>query len=653
MASIRERYGASGITYQVTWRDGQGKQCARTTGSKREAAKIKKQAESLTSLMQRGANPDLYSRDSRITGDRTRPSRPHQNREGRPTVAGYAERFLATWRLSDSGRACYRLIIRKYLVPSFPGAMMDVTTADVRAFWRYLEGENKSGDMIRKVRSCGSSMWQLAMDDDKSGVTDNPWLHAGKIKPVVKKAKPTMTVRDYELVRDNISPHYRLIVVTLAETGLRWGEAMRLQPSDIIGQMLHVRQSKSGKPRSLKISAELADELRGALPFRSTRGSRVIYQVFRRNAWDPTVLGMNGHEGIPFTPHSLRHAHASWLLATSPRPRVTCTRCQPPGTRRLQRSSRRSASSGYAADAHRSFGSQYAVPVTSTSSLIASLVSSLAWPVAVVILAGLIFRRQVGAIFSELAKKMKDLTKVKAPGTEFSFADNLISARTDLQALTFSTNFLSASTHSAWQALARESADRPLVSVEELLLDSGDSGAPLEVSDDDPLIEIPKGHSITSDDSIIVDRPYKARTLRWPLVASLEIGHEKPLGHLADQAEASPVETVRSAWLAVETSIRLLARILGMGTDASHDGNFYGFAASVLTNAKLAGAATPDIGTQLSLIQKLWDNKSQVLNGNQRISKLEAFDYATTAEQTAAVIRRAARSLTPTGAVPE
>jgi hypothetical protein len=74
--------GASGITYQVTWRDGQSKQCARTTGSK-------------------------------------------------PTVAGYAERFLATWRLSDSGRACYRLIIRKYLVPRFPSAMMDVTTADL------------------------------------------------------------------------------------------------------------------------------------------------------------------------------------------------------------------------------------------------------------------------------------------------------------------------------------------------------------------------------------------------------------------------------------------------------------------------------------------------------------------------------------------
>jgi hypothetical protein len=72
-------------------------------------------------------------------------------------------------------------------VPRFPGAMMNVTTADLRAFWRYLEGENKSGDMIRKVRSCGSSMWQLAMDDDESGVTDNPWLHEGKIKPVVKK----------------------------------------------------------------------------------------------------------------------------------------------------------------------------------------------------------------------------------------------------------------------------------------------------------------------------------------------------------------------------------------------------------------------------------------------------------------------------------
>jgi hypothetical protein len=87
MASISERHGASGVTYQVTWRDGQGKQCARTTGSKREAAKIKKQAESFTRIMESGGSTDFYSRESYIKGDRTRPIRPQQNREaGQPSL---------------------------------------------------------------------------------------------------------------------------------------------------------------------------------------------------------------------------------------------------------------------------------------------------------------------------------------------------------------------------------------------------------------------------------------------------------------------------------------------------------------------------------------------------------------------------------------
>lgn len=46
MASIRERHGRSGkISYTVTWRDADGRQCGEAVGSKREALKIKQSAE--------------------------------------------------------------------------------------------------------------------------------------------------------------------------------------------------------------------------------------------------------------------------------------------------------------------------------------------------------------------------------------------------------------------------------------------------------------------------------------------------------------------------------------------------------------------------------------------------------------------------------
>jgi hypothetical protein len=69
----------------------------------------------------------MFSADSYITGDRRPMRRPHQERHGRVTIESYAEHFLATWRLSDSGRAFYRLIIANYLAPAFPGPMAGVT----------------------------------------------------------------------------------------------------------------------------------------------------------------------------------------------------------------------------------------------------------------------------------------------------------------------------------------------------------------------------------------------------------------------------------------------------------------------------------------------------------------------------------------------
>ena len=52
----------------------------------------------------------------------------------------------------------------------------------MRTFFRKLE-DNKSGALIRKVRSCASSMWELATEEtDTTGVLVNPWV-GHRVKP--------------------------------------------------------------------------------------------------------------------------------------------------------------------------------------------------------------------------------------------------------------------------------------------------------------------------------------------------------------------------------------------------------------------------------------------------------------------------------------
>jgi integrase len=282
MSSIRTRIGAGGKeTHTVQWRSG-GVQHGKTFTSIVEARKLK-------ARLDRGQEPDIVVVAPVLKSG---------------TIAAYAPAWLASKQLSDSGRRFYRLALNKYLIPAFPGAMDKITAAMVRNWFRELE-TTKSGALIRKIRSVASSMWQDAIEEGL--VTSNPW-RGQKIKQHVAKAKGIMSPETYKLLLKVIDPGYRLLVKTLGETGLRWGEAMRLVPSDIIGNVLHVRKSKNGRPRQVVITPELADALRVELPFRTKNRRPIAYTDFRKWHWLPAM------EGTGYTVHDLRHAHASWLL---------------------------------------------------------------------------------------------------------------------------------------------------------------------------------------------------------------------------------------------------------------------------------------------------------------------------------------------------
>jgi integrase len=124
---------------------------------------------------------------------------------------------------------------------------------------------------------------------------------------------------------------YQALIGLLAATGMRIGEALRLQDSDVDrdGRVITIRESKFGKSRELPLSSSTVDALaayarqrnrsqprpRARTFFVSTVGTAVIYSDFGATFRD-LVRSSGIGQGFPARPriHDLRHSFAVHTL---------------------------------------------------------------------------------------------------------------------------------------------------------------------------------------------------------------------------------------------------------------------------------------------------------------------------------------------------
>ncbi len=316
MASIRTRTGSTGkVSYTVTWRDASGKQCGETVGSKREAEKIKLRAEQHGKAdghegVVRGTHRAAGFHGGRYTGIQPvkREPRLRDGRTGAVYISGYLETFLSQHGYRGRSAETARSHIEVHLVPAFASTpMRDITKDDTTSFIRRLEGTSMTAGTVSRIHGTASAMWTDAIE--AGIVTGNPWLGTRvKKQHVRRRPENRMQPHHFAAIMDAIGPDYRLMVRTLGETGLRFGEAERLQPGDIVITQVkgetacYVRvlesKSKAGQ-RSVRISRELADDLRAALPFTAPHvsskpvesGCSRLYRSFKKQ-FDKTVAWM-------------------------------------------------------------------------------------------------------------------------------------------------------------------------------------------------------------------------------------------------------------------------------------------------------------------------------------------------------------------------
>lgn len=150
--------------------------------------------------------------------------------------------------------------------------------------------------------------------------------------------KRILTHEEFARLAGVVHPHYRPLVLFLAGTGCRWGEAVALQVGDLhLDQpTVHFRRALKWSPdnartvgptktrksnRTIVLPAELVPLLlalvdgraTGAPVFTAPKGGPVHHRTFWSDIWLPacTRAGLSPRPRI----HDLRHSHASWLLA--------------------------------------------------------------------------------------------------------------------------------------------------------------------------------------------------------------------------------------------------------------------------------------------------------------------------------------------------
>lgn len=311
MASIKRRELASGaVRWDVRYRPpGDHRERMKSFVTEREAKSFRAQVEN---EIDRGVHVDP--------------------RRQEVTVADWCDEWLkGKTNLAPKTRDRYEGILSAQIRPQWARVKLKALKHSQVQTW--LAGLDLAPASVRKVHRVFSQAMAYAVKDGRLGV--NP--AAGVSLPrVVTVEKLFLTHEQVHELADRCGDDYRLMVLFLAYTGLRWGEmaALRVKRVDFMRKRATVAESvtpikgvmtfgptKGHERREVPIPRHLVDDLvalvAGKTPddlvFVGGRGAPMRSQTFQRAALTGAAKTMGI---VGFTPHMLRHTAASLAIAS-------------------------------------------------------------------------------------------------------------------------------------------------------------------------------------------------------------------------------------------------------------------------------------------------------------------------------------------------
>jgi integrase len=285
-------------------------------------------------------------------------------RDGRTTVAQWAEAWLPSIDVGPLSEKEYRLRLRNHILPEWGKVAIGDLSPTAITTWEKGLRQRQSKNYADGIVSVFRTMMEDAVTERLRG--DNPVAtrksgRRGRYKPKPKDEKVLATPRQALLIAQNALELRGLnecaLVLASAYTGLRIGELAGVHRDNLelhnsaIGARLHsVQQSqyvdgafteignKYDSGRGLIIPPFLADLLQQLMDsrpesewvFTAPKGGRLLRSGdWYADTWHPSVCGLAprgvvrgakarsgarpvlGVEGL--TPHGLRHSHKVWL----------------------------------------------------------------------------------------------------------------------------------------------------------------------------------------------------------------------------------------------------------------------------------------------------------------------------------------------------
>jgi len=314
-----DRVGSKGKTYhlkryKIAYRDSRGEVTSRTFPTKTEAAA---ELEKIHTNTRAGSPPPDVSKSKLTLGD-------------------VWEHLVKTWRKKPSTRASYESRWNTHIKPAFGKRRIgSLRRSEIEVFLTELE-ERTSLETRRKVQAVLHKLLAVAVRAE--WIAANPADHIEMPGASVKRQPRALTEAEVEAIAREVSPRYSALIFTLAETGMRVGEAVALRVKNVDGTIRVVENAvevngeriigtpkTEGSERNVPISPKLRAILREhlnsyanrfdpeSLVFTTEQGTPVRQGNFRQRIFQPAAV----RAGLKFVPtvHDLRHTAISLWLA--------------------------------------------------------------------------------------------------------------------------------------------------------------------------------------------------------------------------------------------------------------------------------------------------------------------------------------------------
>ncbi len=264
---------------------------------------------------------------------------------GEVTFRAYVQdEWLPNKHLEATTRAAYISNLDKHFYPYFGKRPLNKISSSLVQDWvTKVKSDGLAPRSIRKYHTFLASIFARAVRDRI--LVHNPCAHTEIPKIIARKSR-TLTPEEFDKLINALPAHHHLMVETLIETGMRWGELVALRPRhiDFLRGSLTVEETiievakkhsptgeryvlkpypKDNEARTFGVRQDwltaIAEHLRTRgisrddLLFATRVNTPISRNTFRTRVWLPAVKASG--VDFPVRVHDLRHAHASWLLS--------------------------------------------------------------------------------------------------------------------------------------------------------------------------------------------------------------------------------------------------------------------------------------------------------------------------------------------------